>query len=221
MSSDKVKFSGSISKAHKDKLQKILESENLKNQGLLIEKLIDIYDEYQDLKQKSDKIQFGEINYNNIGLKVIHNQDGSLKENEIEIVDKAIKNSGLSLQQIVKDGVLQRAKYLNSIAQSQAKLDSMSEEELKIQTFKGVANYRIEQAIEVIKAHNDKQGEKADKICITKGVVFKITGSNRQTINKFFDEHYLMIEDHNNKHSLTDKDNRKGKNYDVKKVLGI
>ena len=53
MSSDKVKFSGSISKAHKDKLQKILESENLKNQGLLIEKLIDIYDEYQDLKQKA------------------------------------------------------------------------------------------------------------------------------------------------------------------------
>lgn len=221
MTSDKVKFSGSISKVHREKLQQILESESLKNQGQLIEMLLDMYDEYRQLKDKSDKIQFGEINYNNIGLEVIHNQDGSLKENEIEIVDNAVKNSGLSLQQIVKDGVLQRAKYLNSIAQSQAKLDSMSEEELKTQTFKGVANFRIEQAIETIKTHNDRQGEKSEKICITKGIVFKITGSNRQTINKFFDDHYLMIEDHNNKHSLTTKDNRKGKNYDVKKVLGI
>lgn len=217
---DKVKVSGSISKTHKEKLEKILELKKI-NQGQLIELFIDMYDEYQELKSKSDKIQFGELSYNNIGLEVIYNQDGSVKENEIEIVDNAIKNSGLPLKQIIKDGVLQRAKYLNSIAQSQAKLDSMSEEELKTQTFKGVAKYRIEQAIEAIKAHNDKQTEKSNKICITKGIIFKITGSNRQTINKFFDEYQVMIEDHNNKHSLTDKDNRKGKNYDVKEILGI
>jgi hypothetical protein len=220
MLSDKVRVSGTISKDYKEKLEKILELENV-NKGQFIEQLIDMYDEYQKLKEKSNEIQFGELSYNNIGLKIIHNQDGTIKENEIELVDKAIKNSGLSLKEIVKDGVLQRAKYLNSIAQNQAKLDSMSEEELKTQTFKGVANYRIEQAIEAIKSHNDKNTEKSDKICITKGVIFKITGSNRQTINKFFEAHYLMIEEHNNKHSLTDKDNRKGKNYDIKEILGI
>ncbi|MGL4880861.1 MAG: hypothetical protein ACRC8K_07320, partial [Waterburya sp.] len=99
--------------------------------------------------------------------------------------------------------------------------DSMSESELKEQTFKGVANYRISQAIETIQNHNDNQTEKSNKICLTKGIVFKITGSNRQTINKFFDTYQTMIEDHNNKHQLTDSDNRKGKNYDLKQVLGI
>lgn len=220
MSKDKVRVSGSISKVHKQKLEKILESQKI-NQGELFEMFIDMYEEYQELKEKADKIKFGELSYNNIGLEVVQNQDGTIKENQLEIVKLAEQNSGFSLQQIVKAGTIQRAKYLNSIAESQAKLESMSDEELKEQTFKGVAEYRINQAIETIKNHNDMQAEKEHKICITKGMVFKITGSNRQTINKFFDNYQQMIEDHNNKHSLTDKDNRKGKNYDVKEILGI
>lgn len=234
MSKDKVRVSGSISQAHKQKLIKGLKAEKV-NQGEYFEKLIDRHEEYEKLlaenkklkaeneklKQKLNKVEFGELSYSLLGLKVHHNQDGSLKEDEIKIVDDAVKNSGLPLEEIVRSGTLQRAKYFNSIAQSQAKLDSMSESELKEQTFKGVANFRINQAIETIINYNDNQPEKSNKICLTRGIVFKITGSNRQTINKFFDTYQQMIEDHNHKHQLTDRDNRKGKNYDVKQVLGI
>ena len=167
------------------------------------------------------KILYGELSYGLLGLEVTYNPDGTIKENEIEIVDNAVKNSNLSLKEIVKYGTLQRAKYLNSIAKTQARLDSMSPEELKTQTVKGVANYRIEQAIATIRKHNDNQSEKSQKVCLTKGLIFKLTGSNRRTINKYFDEHYLTISDHNQKHSLTDADNRKGKGFSFEQLLGI
>ena len=188
MVSDKALVNVKISKTYKDKFQKIKESENI-TQGQLMEKLIDIYNDYQELKNNSDKIQSGELSYDDIGLEVVRNQDGSLKENEIEIVERALKNSNFSLQQIVKDGVLQRAKYLNSIAKNQPKLDL--------------------------------QGEKYQKFCITKGIVAKITGSNRPAINKFFKDYQPMIDEHNDKHQLTSRDNYKGVNFDLKKALDI
>lgn len=142
-------------------------------------------------------------------------------DSEQKEINEAITNSNLPLEQIIKEGTLQRVRYLNSVATNQAKLDSMSDDEIKEATFKGAANYRINQAIERIKAHNDVQGEKDNKVCITRGMIFKLTGSNRQTINKFFDSYHTMIDDHNQKHSLTDSDNRKGKNFDYKELLGM
>ncbi len=136
-------------------------------------------------------------------------------------INDAIANSGLTIEAIVKEGTLQRARYLNSIAASQAKLESMSRDELKEATFKGVSRHRISQAVEKIREHNDQQTEKKNKVCITRGIVFKITGSNRSNINKFFDEYEVMISDHNHKHELTDADNRKGKGFDFKQLLDI
>lgn len=140
---------------------------------------------------------------------------------EQEEIDNAIKNSGQPLEVIVKEGTLQRVRYLNSIASKQAKLDSMSDEEIKESRFKGAANYRIQQAVEKVMEHNNKQTEKADKVCLTRGIIFKLTGSNRQTISKYFDEYAVMISDHNHKHLLSDSDNRKGQGFDFKKLLGV
>ena len=140
---------------------------------------------------------------------------------EQQEIDKAIANSGLTLENITKEGTLQRARYLNSVATNQAKLESMSESELKKATFKGASRHRISEAVEKIREHNDQQPEKKNKVCITRGMVFKITGSNRNNINKFFDEYEVMISDHNHKHELSDADNRKGKGFDFKQLLGI
>lgn len=167
------------------------------------------------------KILYGELSYALLGLKVTYNADGTIKENEIEIVDNAVKNSNLSLKEIVKYGTLQRARYLNSIAKTQARLDSMSPSELKTQTVKGVADYRISRAIALIIKHNNQQSEKKHKLCLTKGMVFKLTGSNRQKINQYFARHQTKISDHNQKHSLTSSDNRKGKGFSVEKLLGL
>jgi hypothetical protein len=136
-------------------------------------------------------------------------------------INDAVTNSGLSIEAIAREGTLQRARYLNSIAVSQAKLESMSNDELKEATFKGVSRHRISQAVEKIREHNDLQTEKKNKVCITRGIVFKITGSNRSNINKFFDEYEVMISDHNHKHQLTDADNRKGKGFDFNQLLGV
>lgn len=140
---------------------------------------------------------------------------------EQQEINDAVANSGLTIEAIAREGTLQRARYLNSIAESQAKLESMSTDDVKKATFKGVSRHRISQAVEQIREHNDQQTEKKNKVCITRGIVFKITGSNRSNINKFFDEYEVMIDDHNHKHELTDADNRKGKGFDLNQLLGI
>ena len=144
-----------------------------------------------------------------------------LSSEEQQEVENALINSDSQLDVVARDGLLQRSRYLNSIADKQAQLESMSDEEMQKATFKGAAKYRIEQAIEKIMNHNDSQPEIQNKVCLTKGIVFKLTGSNRQTINKYFADHEVMIDDHNGKHELTDKDNRKGKGFSFEQLLGI
>jgi hypothetical protein len=144
-----------------------------------------------------------------------------LSSDEESEVIKALKNSDSQLDVVAKDGLLQRSRYLNSIADKQAKLETMSSQELGKATFKGAANFKIEQAIEKIIAHNNHQAEKSEKVCLTRGIVFKLTGSNRQNINQFFAEHEIMISDHNLKHELTDANNRKGKGFSFEQLLGV
>ena len=174
-----------------------------KNQGDLISYLLRSYEPDRDREP------------------VISLEAFNLSGSEQQEVKNALTNSESQLDIVAKDGLLQRSRYLNSIADKQAQFDSMSEEEMQKATFKGAAKYRIEQAIETIRDHNNNQSEKSQKVCITKGMVFKLTGSNRQTINKYFDEHEVMISDHNNKHELTDADNRKGKGFSFEELLGI
>ena len=145
----------------------------------------------------------------------------NLSGSEQQEVKNALINSDSQLTEVARDGLLQRSRYLNSIADKQAQLESMSDEEIRSSTFKGAANFKIEQAINTIIEHNNSQTEKSDKVCITKGIIFKLTGSNRQTINKWFADHEVMICDHNQKHSLTDTHNRKGKNFNWDELLGV
>lgn len=144
-----------------------------------------------------------------------------LSATEQDEVQKALVNSKSELDVVAKDGLLQRSRYLNSVADRQVALESMSDEEIKKATFKGAASFKIEQAVNTIISHNNNQPEKSDKVCITKGIIFKLTGSNRQTINKWFDNHHIMIDDHNQKHELTDADNRKGKGFSFQELLGV
>ena len=145
----------------------------------------------------------------------------NLSGSEQREVENALINSDSQLDEVARDGLLQRSRYLNSIADKQAQLESMTDEEMQKATFKGAANFKIEQAINTIIEHNNSQSEKSDKVCITKGIVFKLTGSNRQTINKWFAQHKTMIDDHNQKHSLSNADNRKGKGFSFEQLLGV
>ena len=174
-----------------------------KNQGELISYLLRSYEQLSDRQP------------------VISLEAFNLSGKELQEVENALTNSDSQLDEVARDGLLQRSRYLNSIADKQAQFESMTDEQMQKATFKGAANYRIEQATATIMDHNNNQSEKSQKVCITKGMVFKLTGSNRQTINKYFDEHEVMISDHNYKHSLTDADNRKGKGFSFEQLLGI
>ena len=196
------KLGCSITDEEKDLLDRLTKKLN-KSQGELIGELIR---SYQNLSNRDSVISLEAFN---------------LSGTEQREVENALTNSDSQLDVVARDGLLQRSRYLNSIADKQAQLESMSDEEMQKATFKGAANFRIEQAISTIMNHNNAQGEKSRKVCLTKGIVFKLTGSNRQTINKYFDEHEVMISDHNHKHSLTDADNRKGKGFSFEQLLGI
>lgn len=198
----KVKLGSSITKEEKALLDLLTQKLN-KNQGEVLGYLIRSFEDSGDRDL------------------VLSLETFNLSATEKREVEDALINSESVLEAVAKDGLLQRSRYLNSIADKQGKLASMSEEEMRSSTFKGAANFRIEQAISIIINHNDAQGEKSRKVCLTKGIVFKLTGSNRQTINKYFDDHQVMISDHNQKHSLTDADNRKGKGFSFEQLLGI
>ena len=195
------KIGCSISDEDKVLLDRLTKYTN-KNQGELIGYLLRSYDKLVNPKN------------------VLSLESFNLSGSEQREVENALTNSDSQIDEVARDGLLQRSRYLNSIADKQAQLESMSDEEMKTATFKGAAQYRIEQAIETIMNHNNNQSEKSQKVCITRGIVFKLTGSNRQTINKYFDEHDVMISDHNQKHSLTDADNRKGKGFSFEQLLG-
>ncbi len=200
--SDKIKLGCSITKEEKELLD-TLTKKLKKSQGDLIGLLLTSYENNTDRES------------------VISLESFNLSGEQQREVENALTNSDSQLDVVARDGLLQRSRYLNSIADKQAQLESMTESQMQKATFKGAANFRIEQAIETIMNHNDNQPEKSQKVCLTKGIIFKLTGSNRQTINKYFDDHEVMISDHNHKHSLTDADNRKGKGFSFEQLLGV
>lgn len=208
--SDKPIIRISTSKDIKERFTTIAKKKKL-NYGQLLSLLLDKFEENSNNTTITENSSHTSIN----------EQSLKLSGTDLKEVRDAITNSDSSLLEIVQAGTLQRARYLNSVSKKESNFDALTDKELKEKSFKGIAKYRINQAVETIMNHNDLQGEKANKVCLTRGIIFKLTGSNRATINKFFDDYHVMISDHNQKHSLTDKDNRKGKNFSFEKLLGI
>jgi len=81
-----------------------------KSQGELIGELIRKYQNTSDLES------------------VVSLETFDLSGEEQSEVENALMNSGSQLDVIARDGLLQRSRYLNSIAEKQARLESMSKE---------------------------------------------------------------------------------------------
>ena len=162
------------------------------------------------LEASENQIRLGELSYTLLGL------NGS----EILEVQNAESVSLQSLQEIARDGLLQKARYYNS-TMGKKDYDSMSDNELRNSTSKGSAFQRIGNMIEKIKQYNDNQPDNSDRFFLSPSLIFKLTNSNFKIINSYFETYRNMIDDANNKYQLSDRDNRKGKGYDFKKLLGI
>jgi len=207
-----------IKKETKEKFDEITKELGGKTQSQKIEALIDAYESLKkenerlknQLEASEKQIKIGELSYILLGL------NGS----EIKEVQNAQNLSLQSLQEIAKDGLLQKSRYINSCL-GKKDYDSMSDNELRNSTSKGSANARIGNMIEKIKQYNDNQPDNSTRFFLSPSLIFKLTNSNFKIINNYFETYRNMIDDINNKYQLSDKDNRKGKGYDFKKVLGI
>lgn len=162
------------------------------------------------LEASENQIRLGELSYTLLGL------NGS----EILEVQNAESVSLQSLQEIARDGLLQKARYYNS-TMGKKDYDSMSDNELRNSTSKGSAFQRIGNMIEKIKQYNDNQPDNSSRFFLSPSLIFKLTNSNFKIINNYFETYRNVVDDANNKYQLNDKDNRKGKGYDFKKMLGI
>ena len=149
-----------------------------------------------------------ELSYDLLGLTL----------SEILEVQNAESVSLQSLQAIAKDGLLQKARYINS-TMGKKDYNSMTDEELKKSTSKGSAFQRIGNMIEKVREYNDNQPNNSTRFFLSPTLIFKLTNSNFKIINSYFETYRNMIDDANNKYQLSDKDNRKGKGYDFRSVL--
>lgn len=199
-----------ITEEHKNKLIALCDRENL-HQGEMIQKLIDYYlekgSESTDSKDKDNGDR------NNSFLDQLE-----LNGKEIKEVQNAVINSGQELKAIAKDGLMYKAKYLNTI---QTSLSDIPKEELRSSMAKGVAAYKIEKCVEAIIEHNNNSPEPKDRVCLSKTLVQKLTGSNPKTVGQWFDEHHGLIGDHNAKYQLTHSHNRRGAGFDYFKHLNL
>ena len=194
------RLNGTITEEQKMEFDSIKDELGLSNQGEVLAALLSAYREFQQIKQTSDL---------------------NLTEDEQELINKAISYSGMTREEIAKRGFIAEAKKAVSLAKHQADLSELDPEELKKKTFLGVAAIRIQKTVEKIMQHNDNQPEKQNKFYISESLVFKLSGSNRKAIKDYFENYHIMINDHNQKHGLSNEDNRKGKGVDIKSILNI
>lgn len=76
----------------------------------------------------------------------------------------------------------------------------------------GTAKNRIQKGIDAVKQWNDNCREYADKYYITKALIFNLTGCNRVTIRKYFEQKNVIadLEEHHERHGVySDSINRK------------
>lgn len=144
-----------------------------------------------------------------------------LTTEESQMIERAVELSGMSKKELNKRGLLSEAKTAITLAKRQADLHNTDPNELRKMTFSGVATARIQQAVTKVMDYNDSQTEKKNKFCITESLIHKLTGSNQKAVRDFFETYHTTIDDHNQKHSLTKVDNRKGKGIEFKEMLGF
>lgn len=136
-----------------------------------------------------------------------------LDDETIELVESAIAFSGVSLAEFVRRACHVYAKsFKDKVKQSEEDLTTVSTEDLKSDAFRthpGRAEELAKRAIYALKKHNDNCTEKDQKWMITQTSIQSLTGSKPATIKAILEKYQNDLDDHNQKHGLTNYDNRK------------
>ena len=206
------RLGGTITTQCKAALEFVQKELKLNGEGDTVAALLVTYREHQKLLKEVEELKSQ--------LQEKSNPYG-LSNEELEVVNNAVIESGMTFEQLVKRGLLKEARTALSVAKRDIDLSETDPEKLKKMTFKGVASARIDHAVNKISDYNDRQGENKDRYFISASLIAKLTGSNRNAVKEFFNSYKLIIDAINDKYTLTNDDNRKGKGIDAKQLLGL
>jgi len=129
------------------------------------------------------------------------------------IVQAALEHSGLSLAEFIrKASKVYATTLVGKAKQFEYDLSSVSTKDLLSERYKTHplrADELTERAIVALERHNNSCTEKAGKWKITQTAIQSLIGSKPATIKAILPKFQLRIDDHNQKHDLSDYQNRK------------
>lgn len=137
-----------------------------------------------------------------------------LTEDEKLEVETAIRSSGYSLNQLIKEGLLMKAR---KVVSETKKLQSLTDAEKLQTTIKGAADSRLREASDHIVMWNHGCYDNGLRVFLNASILRTLTGANLNSIKNFLDRYRTpddfleTAEEHNNRYDLTENDNRKGR----------
>lgn len=136
-----------------------------------------------------------------------------LSDSDKGIIDAARAN-GADITELLALGLVAESKRWNSNQETRDKFAKLGFIELgKITGVKGVSEERIRRTIHACVNHNESAQNPEDRVFITQSFVFKLSGSNRQTIKAYFEKPEIIdsLEKHHSEMGLTSDHNRKSR----------
>lgn len=130
-------------------------------------------------------------------------------EEELEVSEAVA--TGVTRSELLKTGLLAQSRKVKSQA---GKLEALKasnpdKETLKGTTIKGTAFINIENCVNELIAHNDKQTDNDTKWYISASTISNLSNSNMGAIKTYIAVNQKMIDDHHSKHGLTLETNTK------------
>src|SRR5579883_427603 len=129
-------------------------------------------------------------------------------------VEAAVKASNIFLNQLIKEGLLLKARKINTETK---RLEGLSLEQRRRSTFIGAATPNLRQTTDTIVSWNHGQYNNDLRVYINASILRTLTGSNLNTIKDFLvsyrtnDQFLETAEEHNQRYGLVEGDNRKGR----------
>jgi hypothetical protein len=150
----------------------------------------------------------------------------SFTKEEEEIMGKAI-NLGIDQNKVFKMALVAAAK--KELALAEFDVSNMTDELLfdpeghvadkSLKSVTGMGPERVKRTVKALMDLNNEATTFKRRFCVTRGLVFTLCGSNRASINAYFDENEKAIDSHNDKYGLLPSANRKGVGWNWHKEL--
>lgn len=188
----KLEVRASCTEEYHVKFESLVNTTGLSKKDL-IEKMIDVY--------LASDTQNGNTVYE------------ALSESDKHIVDTA-RSNGANITELLGLGLVAESKRWNSNQGTRDKFADLGFIELgKITGVKGVSEERVKRTIQACLNHNESAQNPEDRVFITQSFVFKLSGSNRQTIKGYFEKPEIVeyLEKHHSEMGLTPDHNRKSR----------